>query len=58
MPRGKINLAKIHASLAVTCPHCRFHIEPNELKRVDWDQIECPKCWKKFIPGRTNGQGQ
>jgi len=37
MPRSKINLEKIRASLATTCPHCGARIEPDELKRVDWD---------------------
>jgi uncharacterized protein (UPF0212 family) len=56
--RRKLDLEKIHASLNTICPHCGARIEPKDYKRVDWDHLECPKCGKKFVPSRTDGQSQ
>jgi len=50
MSRNKTNLEKIRASLVTTCPHCEARIEPDELKRVDWERLECPKCGGTFVP--------
>jgi predicted RNA-binding Zn-ribbon protein involved in translation (DUF1610 family) len=52
MPRGKINLQKILASLNWTCPKCGRVIEPKDIKRVSWDEIECPECGNRFEPKR------
>jgi ribosomal protein S27AE len=46
----KIDLAKVHAWLNKTCPKCGFTITPNQVKRVDFERIECPKCGEKFRP--------
>jgi transposase len=50
----KINLAKVQASLNKTCPKCGFTITPNQVKRVDFDRIECPKCGEKI---QADGSG-
>ena len=44
----KLNMEKILASLDKTCPKCGFIITPDVVKRVDFDQMECPKCGEKF----------
>jgi predicted RNA-binding Zn-ribbon protein involved in translation (DUF1610 family) len=55
MPRRhKLDLEKISASLETLCPHCGARIGPEEYKRVDGEQLECPKCGKQFIPGHKN----
>jgi predicted RNA-binding Zn-ribbon protein involved in translation (DUF1610 family) len=43
---------KVQASLNKTCPKCGFMITPDQVKRVDSEQIECPKCGEKFRPKR------
>ena len=50
MPRGKINLDKIRASLNTICPSCGYSIPPNELERIDFTQVRCPKCRVEFAP--------
>ena len=44
----KINLEKVRASLDKTCPKCGFTITPDAVKRVDFEQMECPKCGERF----------
>jgi hypothetical protein len=46
----KINLEKVRASLDVVCPKCGRAIPPAEVRRVDFERIECPACGKKFVP--------
>jgi DNA-directed RNA polymerase subunit RPC12/RpoP len=53
--RKKINLEKVLASLNTTCPTCGRVIEPAEIKRVSWDEIECPDCNARFEPSRRKG---
>jgi ribosomal protein S27AE len=49
MPRSrKINLKKVLASLNTMCPKCGFTIAPDQVKRVDFERMECPKCGEKF----------
>jgi ribosomal protein S27AE len=49
MPRSrKIDLEKVQASLDKTCPKCGFTITPDQVKRVDFERMECPKCGGKF----------
>src|SRR5262249_55054642 len=56
MPRrGKLDLAKIHASLNATCSHSGASITPEEQKRVDWEHLQCPKCGELFVPGSPEG---
>jgi ribosomal protein S27AE len=51
MPRSrKINREKVMAALNKTCPKCGFVITPDQVKRVDFERIECPKCGEKFQP--------
>jgi ribosomal protein S27AE len=45
MPRSrKINREKVQVSLDTPCPKCGFSILPAQLRRVDFERIECPKC--------------
>ena len=54
MPRSqKIDLAKVQASLNTTCPKCGFTITPDQVKRVDFERMECPKCGEKFQSNRV-----
>jgi len=46
--RKKIDLQKVLASLNSTCPKCGHEITPAEIKRVSWDEIECPQCGERF----------
>ena len=49
MPRSrKINLEKLQASLDKTCRKCGFTITPDQVKRVDFERIECPQCGERF----------
>jgi len=38
------------ASLNAPCPKCGHQITPAEIKRVSWDEIECPKYGLQFDP--------
>jgi predicted RNA-binding Zn-ribbon protein involved in translation (DUF1610 family) len=53
--RKKINLEKVKASLATPCPQCGYQIPPAELRRVDFEQVQCPKCKQVFTPGKPKG---
>jgi ribosomal protein S27AE len=49
MPRSrKIDLEKVQASLDKTCPKCGFTITPDQVKRVDFERMEYPKCGERF----------
>jgi predicted RNA-binding Zn-ribbon protein involved in translation (DUF1610 family) len=48
--KQKINLEKVRASLNTLCPKSGYSIEPDQLLRVDSNQIECPECGERFIP--------
>ena len=50
--RGRLDLAKIRASLNTLCPHCGHSITPEERTHVDTEHLECPLCKKRFIPGK------
>jgi hypothetical protein len=42
MPRArKINLEKVRASLDAVCPKCERLISPAEVRRIDFERIEC-----------------
>jgi hypothetical protein len=43
MPR-KVNLEKVQASLDAVSPKCGKAISPAEVRRVDFERIECPAC--------------
>jgi predicted RNA-binding Zn-ribbon protein involved in translation (DUF1610 family) len=54
MPRNKIDLEKIHASLNTICTFCGFAISPADVERTDFEHIRCPNCGQEFIPAQTN----
>jgi ribosomal protein S27E len=47
MPRGKIDLEKIRASLEIT---------PAEIMRASFYEIQCPKCGELFNAAKTKAQ--
>lgn len=53
MPRGKLELQNVLASLNKTCPKCGRQITPAEIKRVSWEEIECPECGERFDASKT-----
>ena len=57
MPRNKIDLGKIRASLNTVCPHCHISIVPEDQNRVDFNHMKCPHCgsMKFWVPGATCG---
>jgi predicted RNA-binding Zn-ribbon protein involved in translation (DUF1610 family) len=46
----KINLAKVQASLDAVCPKCGGLISPAQIRRIDFERIECPVCGERFAP--------
>jgi len=46
----KINLEKVRAALDAVCPKCRKVIPPAEVRRIDFERIECPACGEQFVP--------
>ena len=46
--RKKINLQKVLASLNTTCPKCGRVIEPQEIRRVNFEEMICPECSERF----------
>jgi ribosomal protein S27AE len=49
MPKKqKINLEKALASMNTLCPKCGRVIQPAEIRRVSFDEIECPECGARF----------
>jgi hypothetical protein len=52
-PKQKINFQKVRAALKMVCPHCSCSIPPAEIRQVDFDLMECPKCKELFIPSRN-----
>jgi ribosomal protein L37AE/L43A len=49
--RKKINLEKVRASLDAVCPKCGKLIPPAEVRRIDFEHIECPVCGEQFTVG-------
>ena len=41
------------ASLDKTCPKCGCTITPDQVKRVDFERVECPKCGERFRPEKS-----
>jgi hypothetical protein len=51
MPRSrKINREKVQASLDKVCPKCGALISPAEVRRIDFERIECSVCGERFAP--------
>jgi predicted RNA-binding Zn-ribbon protein involved in translation (DUF1610 family) len=48
MVARKVNLEKVQASLDAVCPKCGKAISPAEVRRVDFERIECPLCGERF----------
>jgi hypothetical protein len=54
----KINLEKVLASLDTLCPKCGKVISPAELRRIDFEHVECPACGERFAArGLRQGTG-
>jgi hypothetical protein len=52
MVRAKnINLEKVFASLDAERPKCGKKISPAEVRRIDFERMECPACGERFAPG-------
>jgi ribosomal protein S27AE len=47
--RKKINREKVMASLDAVCPKCGALISPAEVRRIDFEHIECPVCGEQFV---------
>jgi predicted RNA-binding Zn-ribbon protein involved in translation (DUF1610 family) len=56
--RNKINLEKVLASLYTLCIECGYKIQPSEERRINSDQMRCPKCGAAFTPGQTSKKGR
>jgi ribosomal protein S27AE len=48
--KQKINRDKVMAALNTPCPKCGHSIPPGEIRRVDFDKMECPSCGERFTP--------
>jgi hypothetical protein len=46
--RKKIDMEKVRASLNIICPKCGRIIEPQDIKRVSWEEILCPDVGNRF----------
>jgi hypothetical protein len=46
----KINLERVRASLDKVCPKCGSLIPPAEVRRIDFERIECQMCGERFVP--------
>jgi ribosomal protein S27AE len=54
MPRSrKINRENVLASLDKVCPKCGKPIPPAEVRRIDFERIECPVCGERFVSTPT-----
>jgi transposase-like protein len=50
--RKKINLPAILASLNLVCPKCQAEIEPAQIIRIKFEEINCPHCDSIVKPQR------
>jgi predicted RNA-binding Zn-ribbon protein involved in translation (DUF1610 family) len=50
MARRNVNLEKVLASLDTICAKCGKAISPAEVKRIDFELMECPACGERFTP--------
>ena len=48
----KLNLDKVQASLDKVCPKCGKAISPAEVRRIDFERMECPACGERFVSRR------
>jgi hypothetical protein len=57
-PRSrKINLKKVQASLNAVCPKCGRLIPPAEVRRNDFERIECPCAENSLCPALKGESG-
>jgi predicted RNA-binding Zn-ribbon protein involved in translation (DUF1610 family) len=53
MPRKKkIDLAAVLAALNTACTKCGYSIPPDQIRRIDFDHIQCPACGERFVPAK------
>jgi len=50
MPSSRKNLQKVQASLDAVCPKCGKVISPAEVRRIDFEHVECP-AWPELPEG-------
>jgi len=55
-PKGKIDLQEVLASLNTTCPKCGRVIEPQEIRRVNFEEMICPGCGERFDAKRPRSE--
>jgi hypothetical protein len=48
---AEINLDEVQASLDAVCPKSGALIPPADVRRIDFDRIECPACGERFVSG-------
>jgi hypothetical protein len=48
--RKKINFEEVLASLDKVCPKCGALLSPADVRRIDFERIECPVCGEQFVP--------
>jgi predicted RNA-binding Zn-ribbon protein involved in translation (DUF1610 family) len=54
MPKkSKINLEKVMAALNTVCPKCGVTITPAQIRRIDFERIQCPECGERFDAGKA-----
>jgi len=46
--RKKIDMQKVLACLNTICPKCGRVIEPQEIRRVNFEEMICPECGEAF----------
>jgi uncharacterized protein (UPF0212 family) len=49
----KVNLETVQVSLCAVCPKCGKAISPAEVRRVDFERMECPACGERFASTRV-----
>jgi predicted RNA-binding Zn-ribbon protein involved in translation (DUF1610 family) len=54
----KIDLQKVLASFDIVCPKCRHVITPSEVRRIDFEQMQCPACGEVFMASKRTSPQQ
>jgi ribosomal protein S27AE len=52
--KQKINREKVEAALNTLCPKCGYSITPAEIRRIDFDKMQCPKCGERFAATKSD----